>query len=264
MDQAKYRVAGCIVTYNSPINEVKRTATSFLNCVLPVHLTIVDNNSAPGYLDQLKSSFKANFIQSGDNKGYGFGHNIGIKNSPYCEYYLVLNPDIEIPANTIEKLVEFMDGHPEIGLASPKVLNEDGTIQYLNKRAPTASALFARRFLPLYIQSLPFIKRRMDYYIMLDKGYDNIVDVPFISGCFMLFRKEALDRIGGFDENFFLYFEDADISKRIRLQGYRTVFYPYVNVTHLWGRASHKSIKMTWVFIMNGIRYFNKWGWKLF
>ncbi len=256
----KYRVAACIVTFNNPVNEVALVAEVLLASSIPSYLTIVDNNSALGYFDQLKRSFNANFIQSGVNKGYGFGHNVGIKNAPECEYYLILNPDIEIPAGTIEKLVEFMDSHPDIGLASPKVLNEDGSIQHLNKRLPTVFDLFARRFLPSFLQKISFVKRRMDYYIMLDKGYDAIQDVPFISGCFMLFRKAALDKIGGFDENFFMYLEDADISRRLN-QIARSVYYPEASVIHRWTRGSHKNIKLTWVHIKSMMYYFNKWGW---
>lgn len=264
MGKNALKVAACIVTYNNPINEVKRAVTSFLNCTLPVYLIIVDNNSASGYFDQLKVSFKAKIIQSGINNGYGFGHNIGIKNVPECEYYLILNPDIEIPVNTIEQLVKFMDNNPDIGLVAPKILNEDGSIQYLNKRFPSVFDLLARRFLPKRIQSIMFIKQRMDKYIMLDKGYDVIQDVSFISGCFMFLRKNVLDKVGGFDERYFLYFEDADLSKRVQLTGYRTVYYPHCAVTHIWKRASHNSFKMTYVFIVNGVKYFNKWGWKLF
>ncbi len=258
--QAKYRVAASFVTYNNPIDEVAIAAKSLLKSAIPGHLTIIDNNSAPGYFDQLKRLIKANFIQTGTNGGYGFGHNVGIKNAPECEYYLILNPDIEIPNGTIEKLVEFMDSHPDIGLASPKVLNEDGSIQHLNKRLPTVFDLFARRFLPSFLQNLSFIKRRMDYYIMLDKGYDAILDVPFISGCFMLFRKSALDKIGGFDENFFMYLEDADISRRLN-QVARSVYYPEATVIHRWTRGSHRNLKLTWIHIKSMMYYFNKWGW---
>jgi GT2 family glycosyltransferase len=257
-----YKITASIVTCNNPIAEVKLAAQSFLACTLPVHLIVIDNKSKEGYVDRLKECFVAYFIQCEHNKGFGFGHNIGIKNALDCEYYLVLNPDIEIHEGTIEKLVSFMDEHPEVGLISPKILNEDGSIQYLNKRLPTVFDLFARRFLPSFISNVGFIRKRMDYYAMLDKGYEEIQEVPFITGCFMLFRKSVLDKIGGFDENFFMYLEDADITKRVNQTGFKSVYYPYASATHKWARGSHHSIKLTWINIKSAIYYFNKWGWR--
>jgi GT2 family glycosyltransferase len=260
--QSKYKVIAGIVTYNNPIEEVERAAKSFLACELHVYLIVIDNNSKDGYLDQLKDRFDAQFIQSSINKGYGFGHNIGIKNAPDCEYYLVLNPDIEIHEGTMEKLVMHMDEHHDVGLISPKILNEDGSIQHLNKRLPTVFNLFARRFLPSFIQNISFIKKRMDYYIMLDKGYEEIQEVPYITGCFMLFRKSVLDKIGGFDENFFMYLEETDITRRVNQAGFKSVYYPCASVTHKWARGSHHSIKLTWIHIKSAIYYFIKWGWR--
>ena len=258
----KYKIVASIVTYNSLVDEVECAAKSFLNCSLPVHLIIIDNKSNDGYLDQLRRRVGASFIQSGVNKGFGFGHNIGMRNAPECEYYLVLNPDIEIHEGTLEKLVSYMDEHPEIGLITPKVLNEDGSIQHLNKRLPTVFDLFARRFLPAFIKNISFIKRRMDHYIMLDRGYDNTLEVPYITGCFMLFRKVVLDKIGGFDENFFMYLEEADSTLRINRIGFKSIYYPHTSVTHKWARGSHNSFKLTWITIKSAIYFFKKWGWK--
>lgn len=260
-----FKVIAGIVTYNNPIVEVKRAVNSFFDCTFPSCLIIIDNNSAKGYIEQLQDNLdelNIRLIQSGINKGFGFGHNIGIKNAPACEYYLFLNPDIEIHKGTMEKLITFMDENPEVGLISPKVFNEDGSIQYLNKRLPTVFDLFARRFLPSLVQQISFIKRRMDYYIMLDKGYDEIQEVPYITGCFMLFRKSVLDKVGGFDENFFLYLEEADITRRVNHIGFKSVYYPYASVTHKWARGAHKSIKLTWINIKSAVYYFNKWGWR--
>ncbi len=256
------KVTACIVTYNSNIFEVKQTAETFLSCTLPIHLIVVDNNSDKGYLKDLKESFCAQFIQSGSNKGFGFAHNIGMKNTPFCDYYLALNPDILIPEGTIERLVEFMDKHSEVGLVSPKILNEDGSIQYVNKQLPTIFDMFARRFLPSFIQRISFIKKRMDHYIMLDKGYEDIQEVPYITGCFMLFRKSVLQKINGFDEKFFMYLEEADITRRVNQEGYKSVYYPYVSVTHKWKRGSYNNFKLTFITIISAIYYFKKWGWR--
>ncbi len=256
----KYKITISIVTYNSSQQDVERAAKSILNCTFPYYLMIIDNKSVNGYVDKLKERFDAHFIQSGTNRGFGFGHNIGIKNSPQCDYYLILNPDITIPANTIEKLVDFMDNNSDIGLVSPKIINKNGILQHLNRRLPTVFDLFGRRLLPKYVKDIRFFKKRLDYHVMLDKDYNTIQDVPFVSGCFMLFRKTVLEKIGGFDENFFMYLEDADITRRLNAEA-RSVYYPDASVVHNWAGGSQQNFKLTWIHIKSAIYYFNKWGW---
>jgi GT2 family glycosyltransferase len=121
--------------------------------------------------------------------------------------------------------------------------------------------LFLRRFLKdVRWQRL---QNRMKKYEMLDIGYDRIIDVPFVNGAFMFVRTSCLRAVGGFDSRYFLYFEDADLSREIQ-KTHRTVYYPFVSVTHYWERAAHKSTKAALILIANGIRFFNKWGWKFF
>ncbi|WP_157046224.1 glycosyltransferase family 2 protein [Geotalea uraniireducens] len=101
-----------------------------------------------------------------------------------------------------------------------------------------------------------------DRYEMKDIGYEDICDVEFMSGSFMFCRTDALTAVGGFDDRYFMYLEDADLSRKIQQAGYRTVYFPTAKVTHLWERASYKSLQMTWIHIRSAIAYFNKWGWK--
>lgn len=261
----KIKLAACIVTYNSALDDVIAAAKSFLDSKLETRLTIVDNQSEGGYLEKLQERMRdqknIRFTNSGANKGFGFGHNIAINQAPCCDYYLVLNPDIVIHEGTVEGLVDFMDNHPDVGLVGPKILNQDGSCQHLNKRLPTVFDMFARRFLPERIQKIRIIQQRMDHYVMKDKGYDKLQEVPYMSGCFMLFRKSLLDELGGFDEHFFMYLEDADITIRMGKKA-RTVFFPDVAVTHLWARDAHRNLKLTWVMIKSTYYFFSKWGWR--
>lgn len=262
-EAGRVRVAGCIVTFRSDLEDVACAAQSFTAADLSTHLTIVDNRSGPAYFGALRDAVHSDrIIDSGANRGFGFGHNCGIRTAPVCDYYLVLNPDIVIHAGTLERMVEFMDRNPDVGLAGPRILNPDGSLQHLNKQLPTVFDLFARRFLPRALQRLPWVRRRMDRYVMLDKGYDSVVDVPYVSGCFMLFRKAALDAVGEFDEGFFMYLEEADMTRRLNRQ-FRSVFLPDAVVTHKWARGSHRSWWLTWITIRSAVHYFNKWGWKL-
>ena len=240
---------------------IRKAIESFLSCSVNVELHIVDNS--PG--DSLKSSLLDLPIQYhfyGSNAGYGRGNNKALAACADSKYHVIVNPDIVIAPSTIETLTTFMDDSANIGIVCPKILNEDGSIQQLNKRYPTVFDLFARRFIPKSFHYL--IQSRMERYEMKDVGYEDICDVECISGCFMFCRTEVLKAVGGFDDRYFMYFEDFDLSRKIQQVGFRTVYYPNATVTHLWERASHRSIKMTWVFIVSMYRYFSKWGWKWF
>lgn len=248
-----------IVIYNNEPEMIKRAAEGFLSCTLSTELHIVDNSPTPA----LKPAFTGMPITyhfCGSNAGYGRGHNLVLTEELNSRYHVIINPDIVIDPCTIESLCSFMDKNPDIGMVCPKVLNEDGSVQPLNKRYPTVFDLFSRRFLPRGLHFL--LEKRLAAYETRDIGYETIHDVEFMTGCFMFCRTAALKSVGGFDDRYFMYFEDCDLGKKFQNTGHRTVYYPHATVTHLWERASHKSLKMTWVLIANMFRYFNKWGWK--
>jgi GT2 family glycosyltransferase len=248
-----------MVIYNNAPEMVRNAAVSFLKCEDSVQLTIVDNSPTPA-LRPVCDDIGVEYHFYGENVGYGRGHNWAIQQSAHSRYHLILNPDIIIAPKTISQLINFMDNNPDIGMVCPKVLNEDGSIQHLNKRYPTVLDLFARRFLPKKLHGL--LDKRLAWYETRDIGYEATHDVEFMTGCFMFCRTDVLKAVGGFDERYFLYFEDCDLGQKFQNAGYRTLYYPHVTVTHLWERAAHKSIRMTWVLIENMVRYFNKWGWK--
>jgi hypothetical protein len=148
-----------------------------------------------------------------------------------------------------------MDKHPNAGLVMPKVLNCEGKVQMLCKLLPTPVNLATRRFLPYsWFQGLNTI------YEMAHTGYDRVMNVPFLSGCFMLFRTSALKEVGLFDEQFFLYAEDTDLSRRMHLQ-FDTLFFPDAEICHVHVRGSYKDFGLTLQNIKSAFQYFNKWGW---
>jgi len=251
-----------IVTYNNDKIIKKCLQNIFKNTNnTDFELIIVDNNSSDSTVSIIEKDFKnVKLIKNNRNIGFGAAHNIAIKMGR-GKYHLVLNPDIIFTENLIEKLVNFMEENPDAGLVSPKIIFPDGTTQYLCKRLPCLFDLGIRRFTPKFIQNL--FKNRIEYFEMKETGYNKIMDVPYLSGSFMLIRRKILEKVDGFDENIFMYFEDADITRRIG-EISRTVFYPYTRVIHLWERGSHKNIKYFIIVIVSAIKYFNKWGWKIF
>jgi GT2 family glycosyltransferase len=251
-----------IVTYNNDKVIKKCLQNIFKNTNdTDFELIIVDNNSSDSTISIIEKDFKnVRLIKNNRNIGFGAAHNKAIKLGR-GEYHLVINPDIIFIENSIEKLLNFMEKNPDVGLISPKIVSPDGTIQYLCKRSPCVFDLCIRRFTPEFIQKI--FKKRIDFFEMKDTDYNKIMDVCYLSGSFMLFRKSVLEKIGGFDENFFMYSEDADITHRIG-EISRALFYPYTSVVHLWERGSHKNIKLLLISLVSNVKYFNKWGWKVF
>jgi|WetSurMetagenome_2_1015567.scaffolds.fasta_scaffold241727_1 GT2 family glycosyltransferase len=250
-----------VILYKNPPEMIENVVSSFLDTTLNVKLYIIDNSPAP--LSPSLENRRVFYHYSGQNLGYGKAHNWSVQWCEPCKYFLILNPDVFISKGVLEELSQYLNSNPEVGMVCPRVLNEDQTIQYLNKQQPNLLDLFLRRF-NINNSMFSFIKKRMDHYEMRDIGYDNIHEVPFMTGAFMFCRAQVLKKVGGFDPRFFMYFEDADLSRKIQNEGYKTVYYPYVNITHRWQRESRKSLKMALVFIISGMKYFHKWGWKLF
>lgn len=250
-----------IVAYNTPPQMIRNAVESILSCSPQVKFHIVDNSPTMG-LHCALADLPIMYHFCGRNLGYGAGHNYALRECMGSKYHIVMNPDIIVAPRQLETLSSFMDKNPDIGIVCPRILNEDGTTQFLNKRYPTVFDLFVRRFIPQPFHR--FMQRRLDRYEMKDIGYENICDVEVVSGCFMFCRTDALKGVGGFDNRYFMYLEDADLSRKVQLAGYRTVYYPYATITHFWERASYKSLRMTWVHMRSALTYFNKWGWKFF
>ena len=254
-------IAASIVTYRCDLEKLESAIESFTAQPIASHLMLIDNDSGADYSAQLETIKGVQLIHSGRNGGYGFGHNIGIQNAPPHRYYLVMNPDVIIHENTLKIMVDHMDAHPDIALLVPRVLFPNNYLQPLNKRLPNVLDFFVRRFMPRAIRRLPFFEERQKRYEMRDKSYSSPCEVPFPSGCFMLFRAEVLAQIGGFDERFFMYLEDCDIGRRAGEHG-KVMYEPSASITHYWTRGAHHNWRLAYQFIRSMVLYFNKWGWK--
>jgi GT2 family glycosyltransferase len=194
------------------------------------------------------------------NLGYGAGHNIALKQVIAEGYYFhfVLNPDIYFEPQELQKMITRMNDDASIGQLMPKVIYPDGSLQYLCKLIPSPFDLFIRRFLSGPFKELARMKAEI--FELRFTGYNREMDVPYLSGCFMMFRTSALKKVGLFDERFFMYPEDIDITRRMHAQ-FRTLFFPSATIVHDHAKDSYKSKKMLWVHLTNLIKYFNKWGW---
>jgi hypothetical protein len=172
------------------------------------------------------------------------------------KYHVVLNPDIFYQEGVVEELIDYMEKNKSVGLCMPKILYPDGDVQYLCKLLPTPRDLFVRK----YLVALNGFSKRNARYELKFTDYNTILDVPFLSGCFMALRTEVFDTVGLFDERFFMYGEDIDFSRRIH-EKYRTVYYPRVHVYHDHRKESFSNRRMGLIHMVSIIKYFFKWGW---
>ena len=251
-------ISASIVLYKTG-QDARRTIVDFLDTKLSVHLYLLDNSPTTHLKNELADLIadkRIIYLYNNKNLGYGAGHNVAIKQIlDSADYHLVLNPDVSFEKGTLEKLVDFGEKNIDIGLLTPKVLYPDGSVQYVCKLLPTPFDLIFRRFLPA-----SFTRKRMEKFELRQLNYNKLFQAPYIHGCFMFLRTEALKKVGLFDERFFMYPEDIDLTRRIH-QHYKTVFYPEVVIVHAHAKASYKSLKLLWIHIVNMIKYFNKWGW---
>ncbi len=251
-----------IVTYNNE-SIIVDCLNSIFNTIqkrIRFEVFVVDNASSDNTVNIIKKNFASvNLISNNENIGFGRAHNISFKQSK-GDFFLVMNPDIILKKGTVEKLINYMKKNKEIGIISPKILNRDGSVQFLCKRYPTLLDLFLRWIKTPLITY--FFNKRLDFYVMKNIGYDNIMEVENMTGAFMLIKREAFKKVGGFDENLFLYFEDTDLSRRIS-KHYKIIYYPYAEVTHLWNKGHYRNLRMFLYYIKSMIYYFNKWGWKI-
>lgn len=252
------RLSASIVVYKSNPRLLRDAIESFLASAPGSDLYIIDNSPT----DEAREHCDypgTHYFFNGYNMGFGAAHNLALKKaleSP-SEYHLVLNPDIYFAPDAVEKLTDFMDTNADVGLVMPKILYPDGRLQYLCRLLPSPATLLMRRFLHPFKKVSSKINHT---YEMHFSGYDQVMDVPFLSGCFMFLRVDSLRSTGLFDESIFLYTEDIDLSRRLHRR-YRTVFFPGATVYHHHVRESYKNLKVLVHHTRSAITYFNKWGW---
>ena len=254
-----YKITASVVVFKNSPKLVWAAVRSFLESYPEGFLFLIDNSPTDIIGNHFGNEPRVLHIFNNRNLGFGAAHNIALKKSEEIgsTYHLVLNPDVYFGKNVIPELISLMDGHLDVGLVMPKVLFPDGRIQHLCKLLPSPVNLFLRRFFPFGERLLGNANHR---YEMKFSGYNKTMDVPCLSGCFMLLRNACLKKTGIFDEDIFLYTEDIDLTRRIH-KHFRTVFYPKVSIYHVHERGSYKRLLPFLFHISSAVTYFNKWGW---
>jgi GT2 family glycosyltransferase len=247
------RATACIVNYND-LENTTRAVRSILAHTRQAdfELYVVDNSDGEESAARLRKLFpKINVIRAQKNEGFGAAHNMVIEKAD-SDYHAIINPDITIESDVISGFCALFDKHADIGIACPNTVFPDGRAQMLPRRNPTIKYLAASR--------LPFGlgRKTRAHYVMADEDLSGIRDVDFVTGCFMFARTALLKKVGGFDERYFLYLEDADLTREVKKYA-RAVYVPFLTVTHDWNRKSARSAKYFFIHIASIIKYMRKW-----
>ncbi len=257
----KYYLAVSVVVYNTNIDDINKVIKSVLGSSVPLKMYIIDNSETDAIGEQIDTDNKnVIYIFNNNNLGYGSAHNIAMRRTieEGIPYHVVINPDVWFDEDVLLKLFQYMEEYPNVGLVMPKILYDNGELQYLCKLMPTPADLIFRRFMPF--KNLK--EERTEKYEMHDSGYDKLMEVPILSGCFMFLRTESLEKVGIFDERYFMYLEDVDLSRRIH-EKYKTIFYPHIAIYHGYAKGSYKGSTLLKHHIRSAMNYFNKWGWTI-
>jgi GT2 family glycosyltransferase len=267
--RADTRLSVSIVVYQPDCQELQETLTSLqaahaVLCDGASELIVIDNGGAAALtLDAVcRDGLNASLLTGHGNIGYGRGHNLAIERVA-SDYHLILNPDVTMDADALQRALEFLEQHPRVGLLTPYIADREGHQQFLCRRYPTALDLFVRGFLPARLRQC--FARRLARYEMRDviNDHDVLMDPPIVSGCFMLFRTSVLKQLGGFDPRYFLYFEDYDLSLRTHELA-QVAYVPSVRIRHFGGGAGRKGWRHIRMFGASAFKFYRRFGWKLF
>lgn len=245
-----------IVLYKSDKVLLNRIVSLLLNKT-EAFLYLIDNSPS----DELRifdKNSRVEYIHNPSNPGFGVAHNIAINKAieKGLKYHFIINPDIYFEGDVISEMIKFIEKDNSIGMLMPQILNLDGSVQHLPKLLPNPLSILLRKFKKPNTIYQKFINQ----YELRFVPQNEIYNAPILSGCFTLLNLKAIQEIGMYDDNYFMYFEDWDLSRRMHKK-YKTIYYPLVSVYHGYESGANKSFKLFKIFIHSAITYFNKWGW---
>lgn len=260
-------LSACIVVYNGA-EEALGAAQTVLDCTrrYPLTLYLVDNASPDGSGQRLTRAAADGTLRTAPgqqvqvlcrtkNGGFGTGHNT-VLSLLHSRVHFILNPDIQLTADTLSDLADWMAAHPDAVMARPGLCFPDGRPQSLPLRRCALR--------PMVYRQLPFLKFWEKYnraYLMEGEDLSAPVEIEFCTGSFSAVRTAEFKAVGGFDEHYFMYVEDADLTQKMRTTG-KAYLVPQYTAIHAWHRAAHRSLKPFLWQTGSLLRYFHKWGFK--
>lgn len=232
---------------------------------LEYEIIYVDNASTDpisvGFLENAAKEGRIKLVKSPVNLGFAGGNNLGAKQAT-GDFIFILNPDTAPYADTLQKMVDYLVAHPKIGMLGPQLVYSDGTIQESCRRDMSIVDLVIKR---TFLRHLPGLRGRVSTYLMSDFDHGKIQPVELLTGAAMMLPRAVFDRVGGFDDRYFLFMEDFDLCKEVRRAGYEIVYYPEAKVEHYHKRLSGGNFfkmltrKVFWLHVQSATKYFWKW-----
>jgi GT2 family glycosyltransferase len=259
-----------LVSYRTPAVDVEKLSQCLASLGPGIGYSVVVNACQPGEPIEALAQNADLFLSTPKNLGYGTAVNWAVSSlTAEAErqkrqaptWVAAMNTDLSWEPGSFERLLRWLATREDVVLVVPQILNPSGEVERLCKTNPSVLALISRRFIPNKLK--PQWLRKIDTeFTMSNHSLDHEMDVEYLSGCCMIIRRSAFIAINGFDERFFLYLEDADISRSLKRIG-RCLHSPIMQVIHSWGRGNHYSLRLTFVNIQSVWKYFRKWGWRL-
>lgn len=254
-----------IVHYNTP-GLLRQTLKGIYraNPSVSYEIIVVDNNPHCRIKERVQAEFPSvKVLVSQNNVGFGQGMNLAME-SARGRYLFVFNPDIILTTGVLESLTRFMNEYSDVGMVGPRLLNPDGSVQHSCYRFMDPLVIAYRR-VP-FLQRFLFARNAVDAYLMVGEDLSHTQNVDYVLGAAMFVRRAAVDQVGGFDPNFFVYFEDQDWCRRFWLAGWRVVYHPEVSLIHYHRRetaeggfCSQLLNPLTRVQIKSALYYYKKY-----
>lgn len=251
------KITSSIVLYRNDINMLQNAIQSILKTGGIDKMFLVDNSPTDG-LKILVIDSRIEYIHNPANPGFGASHNVAMEKAIEfgAKYHFIVNPDIYFEDDVITAMVEYIANDVTIGMMMPQILNTDGSIQNLPKLLPSPLSILWRKIK----KPVRIYQKFINEYELREVPKEVIYNAPVLSGCFTLLNLDAIKEVGMYDDEFFMYFEDWDLSRRMH-QYYKTIYFPKVSVVHEYESGANKNPKLFRIFVNSAITYFNKWGW---
>ena len=231
-----------------------------------IEIIVIDNHSLDDSVGVLRNYFGENaqvrIVETPKNQGFGYGYNFGARYAR-GEFLVVNNPDKILPEDGVDKLIKKLQSDDSIGIVAPRLLHPDGSVRQSLRRFPRIIDILSRR--SILGRLFPRVLRR---YLMLDRDPEIEQNVDWVPGGSFAIARSLFTEIGGFDERFFLFFEDTDLCRRVHLAGKSVLYYPQVTGRDKRRRLSGDSFidllfkKTGRIHVLSAWKYFWKWGLK--
>ncbi|HVW66289.1 MAG TPA: glycosyltransferase family 2 protein [Candidatus Peribacteraceae bacterium] len=256
-------VSAIVLNYKSPRDAVSCVQALEKQTIADkLEIFVVDNHSEDESIGVIRNRLTelphVRILESNANVGYGRGNEIGMRRAAGT-YILIINPDNELLPESLEKMVAQMEKHPDIGIIAPKLMHDDGTVRDAARAFPSFLDVVIKRM------AATLFPKRMDRYLQRDIDPDKERDIDWVVGACVLIRRELIEKIGGFDPRFFLFFEDMDLCRRAWNAGFRVHYLPSAVARDRKHRLSEGGFltvllhKTGRIHIKSAFQYFWKW-----